>query len=171
VALLRGVNVNGVTVRSADLKALFESLHFGQVGTVLASGNVVFDAHEDVARLKKRIEAGLRERFGYDAWIVLATQQQVAAMAAAYPFAPRDASHHPYLVFFSSAAVLADLSAQAGALASPEEQLAAGDGVLYWEVSVGNSTETPVSKLLAKARYKPEITTRNLRTVEKIIAA
>ena len=40
VALLRGVNVNGITIKSAELKALFVELGFGAVRTVLASGNV-----------------------------------------------------------------------------------------------------------------------------------
>jgi uncharacterized protein (DUF1697 family) len=46
VALLRGVNVNGVTVKSAELGALFRDLGFAEVKTVLASGNVRFEADE-----------------------------------------------------------------------------------------------------------------------------
>ena len=44
IALLRGVNVGGVTVKSADLAEVFRDLGFTEVRTVLASGNVVFDA-------------------------------------------------------------------------------------------------------------------------------
>ncbi len=43
VALLRGVNVGGITVRSADLAQVFAELGFASVRTVLASGNVVFE--------------------------------------------------------------------------------------------------------------------------------
>jgi hypothetical protein len=38
------VNVNGVTVKSAELGALFRDLGFAEVKTVLASGNVRFEA-------------------------------------------------------------------------------------------------------------------------------
>ncbi len=72
VALLRGVNVGGITIRSAELKEMFaESLGFGAVRAVLASGNVRFEAGDAPAErgeLKSRVEAALRERFGYDAW-------------------------------------------------------------------------------------------------------
>ena len=44
VALLRGVNVGGITIRNADLSALFAELGYAEVRTVLASGNVSFDA-------------------------------------------------------------------------------------------------------------------------------
>jgi uncharacterized protein (DUF1697 family) len=168
-ALLRGVNVNGITIRSADLKALFAELGFGAVRTVLASGNVLFDAAGSAAALKKQIEGALRERFGYDAWIVLAPQSDLAKSAKAYPFGRDDEAHHPYVVFSADAAVLRELLRDAGSTDSGIERVAPGDGVLYWQCPRGASTDTPVAKLLAKPRYKSSITTRNLRTVEKLV--
>ncbi len=82
VALLRGVNVNGITIRSADLAALLRRLGFDDVKTVLASGNARFSTDVDVtgrAELKARIEAALREQFDYDAWIVLITLDELEA--------------------------------------------------------------------------------------------
>jgi uncharacterized protein (DUF1697 family) len=170
VALLRGVNVNGITIKSADLKALFVELGFGAVRTVLASGNVLFDTDEpDAAALRTRIEAALRKRFGYDAWIVLLTQKTVADMAAGYPFERIDEERHPYLVFGSDAAMLDEIMKTASAFDATVERLQRGKGVLYWQCPRGESTDTPVSKLLAKTRYKSSTTTRNLRTVEKLI--
>lgn len=170
-ALLRGVNVNGIVVKSDALRALFERLGFGAVRTVLASGNVLFDAKDSPDALRPRIEAALRETFGYDAWIVLLPQARLGAIAAGYPFPRRDEERHPYVVFSSSAEVLDELAAQAATLdVSPQEQWARGDGVLYWEAPRGESTDTPLAKLLAKPRYKSAITTRNLRTVEKLVS-
>lgn len=171
VALLRGVNVNGITIKSADLKALFVELGFGGVRTVLASGNVLFDtAESDAAALRTRIEQALRKRFGYDAWIVLLTQKAVADMAAGYPFERIDEERHPYLVFGSDAAMLDEIIEKASAFDPATERLQRGKGVLYWQCPRGESTDTPVSKLLAKTRYKSSTTTRNLRTVEKLIS-
>lgn len=172
VALLRGVNVNGITIRSADLKALFVELGFDAVRTVLASGNVLFDTGEkDAGALRTRIEQALRKRFGYEAWIVLLTQKAVADMAAGYPFERIDDERHPYLVFGSDPAMLDEVMDKAGTTADPKlERLARGKGVLYWQCPRGESTDTPVSKLLAKARYKSSTTARNLRTVEKLLA-
>ncbi len=44
VALLRGVNVGGITIRNADLARVFAGLGFDDVRTVLVSGNVVLAA-------------------------------------------------------------------------------------------------------------------------------
>ena len=57
--------------------------------TVLASGNVTFEADAAPsarAQLKQSIEAALRDRFGYDAWIVLVTRTEVEKAIAAFPF-------------------------------------------------------------------------------------
>ena len=170
VALLRGVNVNGITIKSADLKALFVELGFGAVRTVLASGNVLFDTSEsDSAALRTRIEQALRKRFGYDAWIVLLTQKTVAEMAAGYPFERIDEERHPYIVFGSDASMLDEIVEKAGTVDADVEQLKRGKGVLYWQCPRGESLDTPVAKLLAKTRYKSSTTTRNLRTVEKLL--
>ncbi|MGJ7535281.1 MULTISPECIES: DUF1697 domain-containing protein [unclassified Variovorax] len=170
VALLRGVNVNGIAIKSADLKALFVELGFGAVRTVLASGNVLFDTGEsDAAALRTRIEQALRKRFGYDAWIVLLTQKTVAEMAAGYPFERIDEERHPYIVFGSDAAMLDEIVEKAGTVDADVEQLKRGKSVLYWQCPRGESLDTPVAKLLGKTRYKSSTTTRNLRTVEKLL--
>lgn len=167
VALLRGVNVNGITVKSAELAELLRSLGLFDVRTILATGNAVFGADEGAAVLKARIEAGLAERFGYEAWIVLEPHERLDSVASSYPFA-EDAEHHAYVVFASDDAALAAL------LEGPtgdEEEVASGDGVAYWRCPKGASTGTPFAKHAAKARFKAATTTRNLNTVRKIVAA
>ncbi|MET3460039.1 DUF1697 domain-containing protein [Variovorax atrisoli] len=169
VALLRGVNVNGITIKSAELKALFVELGFAAVRTVLASGNVLFDTDESGAALRTRIEQALRKRFGYDAWIVLLTQKTLAEIAAAYPFERIDDERHPYIVFGSDKAMLDEIMEKTGTVDADTERLERGKGVLYWQCPRGESLDTPVARLLAKTRYKSSTTTRNLRTVEKLL--
>ncbi len=182
-ALLRGVNVNGITITSAELKALFTELGFSDVKTVLASGNVLFETGPDArgrdadgpdapahATLKRTIEQALRERFGYDAWIVLVDHADLAAIAAGYPF-DEAAELQPYVVFASEAAVAEEIVAHA---AEPEatshgERVLPGAGVVYWELPKGSSTDTALAKYLAKARFKATTTTRNLRTLRKLL--
>ena len=172
VALLRGVNVNGVTVKSAELGALFRDLGFDSVGTFLASGNVRFEAEVGVpqrAPLKVRVEQGLRDRFGYDAWIVLVTLDELRSAVQAFPFDATDEDRQPYVVFVSDPAVFQELT-DASAQADPVEDPArAGDGVLYWSPERGRSLDTGFAKLLARTRYRTSTTTRNLRTLEKIV--
>lgn len=99
-AFLRGVNLGKRTVKSAELKSAFEGLGFTDVKTLLASGNVLFDA-KSAKSLKEKIEAGLREQFGFDVPIVLRTMDELKAMVKANPFgreAGEDAQLHVLLL-------------------------------------------------------------------------
>ncbi|MDF2575276.1 MAG: hypothetical protein K0S05_2188 [Agromyces sp.] len=170
IALLRGVNVGGITIRSAELRRLFEELGFDDVRTVLASGNVVFSAERaDAATLKSRIEHALSERFGYDAWIVLVTHDQLEQAIAKFPFDAADARRQPYVVFTSDAAVVDDLLDDTDRFDPDVDPLARGDGVVYWNPVKGTTVDTPFAKLLAKPTYKPTTTNRNLRTLQKLL--
>ena len=170
VALLRGVNVNGVTVKSAPLAEVFRELGFGAVRTVLASGNVVFDAGESPeAGLKATIEKALADAFGYDAWIVLTRQSHVRSIVDAFPYEEVE-DRQPYVLFGSDAAVLAELADYAATDASTGvERVAPGDGVLYWDLPRGSSTDTAFAKRTARTRYRSTTTTRNLRTLRKLL--
>jgi uncharacterized protein (DUF1697 family) len=174
VALLRGVNVNGITIRSAELRELFEGLGFAAVKTVLASGNVRFAADDARDALKARVERALRDRFGYDAWIILVTLDELHAAIRAFPFDAEDAGRQPYVVFCSESAVRDELLTVAASLDPPLDPrldpVAEGPGVVYWSPAKGSSTDTPFAKVLARARYKSTTTTRNLRTLTKIVA-
>jgi uncharacterized protein (DUF1697 family) len=172
IALLRGVNVGGITVKSAELREVFKELGFDDVRTVLASGNVVFSATDAAASadVKQRIEQALRERFGYDAWIVLVTREQVERVVEAFPFDASDATRQPWVVFGSDEAVLDELVASAGESDPEVDPIARGDGVVYWNPVKGTTVDTPFGRLLGKPRYKAVTTNRNLRTLLKLLA-
>jgi len=108
VALLRGVNVGGVTIKMADLAALVRGLSYTEVKTVLASGNVLFTTPDAASTAKKTLESALRERFGYEAWVHVLTTDAIRKIIAAYPF-PREAERHAYVVFAVTPEVRAEL--------------------------------------------------------------
>ena len=87
VALLRGVNLGKRQVKSAELKAAFEAMGFGNVKTLLASGNVLFDAEDDVSA--EAIETALEQRFGFAVGTVLRRQDEIRALVASDPFGGR----------------------------------------------------------------------------------
>ena len=168
VALLRGVNVGGITLKSAPLAAMARDIGLQDVRTVLASGNLVFTADESPPSLKRRIEKALGDTFGYDAWIVLTTADHVAAVIDAYPFDERD-GYQPYVVFGSDREVLDEILDAAAGLPEGDDKVAPGDGVVYWECPRGSTLNTPFSKLIGKARYRSTTTNRNLRTLRKLL--
>ena len=86
VALLRGINVGGNNlIRMVALKACFEAQGFRDVVTYLQSGNVVFTAGGQSARLSERIEAALCATFKYPARVVLRSRKQIQDVVARAP--------------------------------------------------------------------------------------
>jgi len=167
VALLRGVNVGGINLKMAEVAEVFRGLGLESVKTVLASGNVLFDSPRAPRTLVPEIEKGLRERFGYEAWVQVRPVTEIKRIIDAYPF-PEQAGRHRYVVFAVSDEIVAELAAAAGGLDEQQEAVAAGDGVVYWTVERGSTLHSAFGKLTAKARFKASTTTRNLNTLEKL---
>lgn len=167
VALLRGVNVGGVTVKSAQLAGTFRRIGFTDVKTVLASGNVLFDGPGRPAEQATSIEKALSDEFGYTARVIVTDQAMIAAVVDAYPW-PEVDDRQPYVVFVEKRSDLKALLDLAGDLDDSLERVQEGDGVLYWEVRKGMSTDSTFSKRTVKT---PGIliTTRNLRTLRKLL--
>lgn len=166
VALLRGVNVGGVTVRMADLAEVVEGLGYGEVRTVLASGNVLLTAPDAASTVKNRMEAALRERFGYEAWVHVLAQTRIREIVKAYPF-ERTADRHAYVVFVLKPELLDALLAVD--LDPKVEQAERGDGVLYWSTPKGSTLDSAMGKAQSSGKHKPWLTTRNLNTLEKLL--
>ena len=169
---LRGINVGGIRIAMKDLCRVLSDAGFAEVQTVLASGNVVLRAETaDPADVKESVQATLRAAFGYDAWVIVKNREQVAAIIDGYPFTPADdgVPRHAYAVMTTGQDVVKKLLADCPGL-SPVERAAAGGDVLYWEVPKGSTLESKLSKHMAKAKYKPLTTTRNLNTMHKVLA-
>lgn len=164
--LLRGVNVGGVNMKMADLAEEVRGLGYGEVRTVLASGNVLFETIDDVPTAKEKLERGLRARFDYDGWVHVIPIDALRRIVEAYPF-ERDADRHAYVVF------VPDAELRAGLLAAPLdpelERVAEGEGVLYWTIPKGMTLDTAFSKAQGTKAAKPHVTNRNLNTLEKLL--
>lgn len=166
VILLRGVNVNGITVTSAALRAGILAIDGVRAArTLLASGNVVVDTDLASDDLRRAAEERLSADFGYDARVVVIEQAELAGVLAATPWADDDPSRHVYLTVATDAEALDEVvrSAPEGAqVARP------ASGVVAWTCPVGASTTDPMAKLLAKRTFRGTVTTRNLRTMARL---
>jgi uncharacterized protein (DUF1697 family) len=167
-AFLRGVNVGGLNLKMAEVAVAFADAGFADVRTVLASGNVLLDSPGDAAAVRSTAEAALRERFGYQAWVLVYEIDTVRAILEAYPFEPEVAGFHSYVTFVADTAVLDELSALATDIGA-DEKIVRGDGVIYWQVPKGSTLNSTVGKTMGNKRYKSSTTTRNLRTLGKLL--
>ncbi|MCF6387092.1 DUF1697 domain-containing protein [Mycobacterium sp. MBM] len=167
VAFLRGVNVGGVTLKMAEVAAVFTGAGFTAVKTVLASGNVLLDSPSTAASVRATAEATLRENFGYDAWVLVYPLGTVREISTNYPFERDVPDHHCYVTFVSEADALQELVTLAE---DAGETAARGNGVLYWQVARSATLSSAIGKTMGKRRYKSCTTTRNLRTLDKVLA-
>jgi uncharacterized protein (DUF1697 family) len=166
---LRGVNVGGINLKMADLRQALAELPLADVKTLLASGNVVCSSDAPPGEVKALVEAKLRERFGYDAWVIVLTAQRLAELVADCPYPADTPDVHAYITLASDPAALKELY-DAAAAAGAEQHLL-GPEASAWTVAKGSTLESPVNKLSAKQRYKSTTTTRNVRTLHKVLAA
>lgn len=165
---LRGVNVGGVNLKMAEVAKAFEDAGFTDVKTILASGNVLLDSRSGVDAVRKKAEQALRDAFGYDAWVLAYDLKTVQKISEGFPFEREVDGYHSYVTFVTDADVLDELAAL-GDDAGPDEKIERGEGVIYWQVPNKGTLDTTIGKTMGKKRYKSSTTTRNLRTVEKVL--
>jgi uncharacterized protein (DUF1697 family) len=87
VALVRGINVGRAKrVAMADLRALVGDLGYGDVRTLLNSGNVVFTVPGSArSNPAVRIENAIKARLGISARVAVLTRAELAAVVADNP--------------------------------------------------------------------------------------
>jgi len=133
IALLRAVNVGGLGLAMADLKAMLGVLGFAQVRTVLQSGNVVFEAGRRTgAALESFLEAETASRLGVHCDYLVRAPGQWSEIVAGNPF-PEQARRDPgRLVVMPLKAVPGkrEVEALQAAIQGPET-VRAGGRVLY----------------------------------------
>ena len=167
-AFLRGVNVGGVNLKMAEVAKALEDAGFTNVRTILATGNVLLDSRSGVDAVRKKAEKALRDGFGYDAWVLAYDLDTVRAISKRFPFEREVDGHHSYVTFVTDSDVLDEL-AELGRDAGAHEKIKRGKGVVYWQVPNKGTLDTTIGKTMGKKRYKSSTTTRNLRTVEKVL--
>lgn len=179
VALLKGVNVGGNRkLPMADLRGFAEALGFADVRSLLASGNLVFDADETSAgKLEALLQREASERFGLATEFLLRDRKAIDAVIAANPFArqAKERPQHLLVHFFQKAAPAPAWLAAIRADNVGPETLAVVGRELFVDYAGGIGTST-LPPLMAKAKYRTlggdtgVNTARNWNTVLKLQA-
>jgi uncharacterized protein (DUF1697 family) len=87
IALLRGINVGGHSVKMDAVRSLFVSLGFENVRSYIQSGNIFFETTEqDKLRLRKNIETQLQRSLGFPVVVCLRTVTELQQLLALHPF-------------------------------------------------------------------------------------
>lgn len=87
IALLRGINVGkNNRIKMADLKNLLEKIGLEKVKTYIQSGNVLFEASDDSARLSQRLEEEISKTFGFPVPVILRTAEEYEQIIRNCPY-------------------------------------------------------------------------------------
>ena len=168
-AFLRGINVNGRTLKMAEVCEAFRSAGTEQTSSVLATGNIIFRTKEDIPRLCEVLETALNENFQTESKLFIKSTNEIRSMLDAVPYIP-DPDWHIY-IFICDAGfeqVLSEEFKTAVSSGLSDESAAVKGGYFYWRVRKGSTLDTPFSKILGNRRFKEKFTSRNISTVEKV---
>ena len=172
-AFLRGVNVGGVNLKMAEVAKALTDAGLAEVRTILATGNVWLESTKGADAVRATAEKALRQQFGYDAWVLVYPIKKLQSIVDGYPFDPEVDGYQSYVTFVSDNDVLSELAGltkDAGA----DEKIERGPksaGVIYWQVAKNHTLDSTIGKTMGKKKYKSSTTTRNLRTLVKVLAA
>jgi len=162
--LLRAVNVGGIQLKMADLKALLADEGFEAPETLLASGNAVVGAKAAPETVERQVEAALKARLGLATEVFVRDRAELEAVIAANPFEAFAAeSPSKLMAVFLKGDPPADL-APLRRYALSGEEIAPGPRCLYITYPEGAGR----SKLAGARHEASKGTARNWNTVRKL---
>ena len=169
IALLRGINVGSHRrVAMGDLRELLTGLGYGDVLTLLQSGNVVLTSDARPEQLAAELERQIAANLGVDPQVVVRSREELAAVVRLNPL--RDVADDPkrYQVSFLSGAPKPDVVRElAAADVAPEQVIVDGREIYAWHP--GGVQRSPLVKLLSDRRLGVTATARNWNTVTKLL--
>lgn len=164
--LLRGINVGTAKrLAMADLRELLDGLGFSAVRTHLNSGNATVTGTDDDHA--PRIEAALRERFGFEVRTVVLTAGELRAIVDGNPFAEVATNGSRMMAHVLSAAPDPALLAAHDVVALDPERAALGPRVIYQWCPDGLLSAPPLAPF-AERHLGVTVTARNWNTVTKL---
>lgn len=170
VLLLRGINVGrGHRIPMAGLRAMLEDLGYGDVRTLLQSGNAAVTASSgDQARVRRAVETAIQDTFGMQIGVVVRSRAQLEEVLAADPLVgvADDPSRH-YVGFVDPPLPDDALSALDGPGLEPERFAVVGGHLYLWYPQ--GQQGSPLGDALTRLRLPGVVTMRNRRTSEKLL--
>jgi len=170
VAFFRGLNVTGKNaLKMSDLKKTLESIGCTNVKTVLASGNAIFTAPQDLPKtLQQKIETELAKGYDYKGNVILRPIETLHSLMNANPFSSIETSPDTrlYVTFLPT-------PPESHAIEQLENfsVIHTTDTEVFSVLTLSpNSKTVDVMKILDNA-YGKTITTRNWNTIKRMVGA
>lgn len=167
IALFRGINVgNAKRVPMRVLRTVLGDLGFGNVRTLMNSGNAVFDATGSSAHLHaKAIAAAIVHTLSIDVPVIVKSAGQLDGIVAENPFVGVAMDPSRLFVAFTQEAHGLAVLKKIESLASPAERFVVGGHAAYLHCTTGILHGNAGVALLGK--HGKTATTRNWATTLK----
>jgi uncharacterized protein (DUF1697 family) len=168
IALLRGINLGSRNrVPMPELREHLTELGYGEVRTVVQSGNIVLESSASAKQLSADLQAAIADRFGVDTPVVTRTAKQMEQVVDANPFpdAVKDPKRYQ-VTFLDATCSAAEARVLKEADVAPEQLHVAEREIYVWHVD--GIQKSPAAKLLSQ-KVKRVQTARNWNTVLKLL--
>jgi uncharacterized protein (DUF1697 family) len=167
--LLRGMGPGDPKFNNRTICVCLESLGYGNVGSLLASGNYVFESDEsDIAALERQIEQSIETRIGYQRSVVVRSADQIAEIIKSDPFNGAEHSEGSYLlVTFMKRPQQPSFSLPHQPEGKPYSIIGYNKGVIY-SVTDNRAVKTPDLMLWLERQFGKDITSRTWNTMVRI---
>jgi uncharacterized protein (DUF1697 family) len=171
VALLRAVNVGGTgIIKMADLKAICEGLGFGNVKTLLQSGNVVFTAKGSDKSVARKLADAIEKSHSFRPAIMVRTADEIDDAMKRNPFKAEEKNDPAHLVaIFMADPPTSGAKERIAAVKVATERLHLSGRELHAHYASGQGTSKVTNAVLERALGVPA-TARNWNTVTKLLA-
>ena len=170
VALLRGIGPGNPKMRNENLRRVCEDLGMRSVGTVISSGNVVFETDaEDLSGLETRLEQAWPEELGFESTTIIRARSDLEALTDLEPFGGLDHGRDTYLlVTFSKTRLTIDIDLPVEPEDGGYRVVGATDRELF-TVTDTTRRRTPDVMQWIERRFGKEITSRTWLTVARVL--
>src|SRR5215218_5862409 len=167
IALLRGINLGAQRrVSMPELRRLLTGLGYGDVRTLLQSGNVVLTSKAPPERLQRKLAAQIAEQLGVETQVIVRTRDELADVIERNPLEGVADDPKRYQVSFLSAEPDPQVARALGAAdVAPEQVVVSGREIYAWHPN--GIQRSPLAKLLLDKRLGEGVTARNWNTVTK----
>ncbi|SHI29545.1 DUF1697 domain-containing protein [Wenxinia saemankumensis] len=164
VALLRGINVGGVGLPMADLRAAAADLGWRDAATYIASGQMVFRAAGTDGDLGHALTAALEARIGAAIPALVLSKDAFDDALAGCPFDPTEGKHVHAFFLWNDTRIDTDLYA---ALKAPDERLELR-GRTAWLHAPAGIGRSKLADKLHRVLPGTDMTARNLNTLRRL---
>lgn len=169
IALLRGINVGGQKkIKMIDLKQALEKNGFQTVKTYIQSGNILFNSNEtNIDKLQDEIQNVILTDFGFDVPVLVLTLNGLERILGVNPFKGEPEKSSLYFVLLK-AKPNSDLVNKFNILEFENENFHVTDNCVYLCCKAGYGNAKLGNNLIER-KLKVEATTRNLKTMQKLV--